>query len=421
MKPILLIFLFGLISITGISQNTPISPFKLVDEAKRNLNYLKPVKVLRDSAELYLNTDYEGYYYQALSTYQSYAGDYFGALKSYDKAFGRGKANKVDSTEDIKILPAAPLIYEKARKSQLLILNEAHHVALHRAFAASLLDSLYAMGYRYFAVETLLYTDDKLAERGYPIEGSGTYTIEPTFGNLIRKAAAVGFKFIAHEVRDDQEMEIEDWKKRSNFRDSIMAVNVNAVLEADENAKVFMYVGYDHLQEQEKDGIKRMAYFLKRNYGIDPFTIEQTEYTEKGSRKHESYMYEYVAGKIEAPSVVYTNGSLYKSKRYADLVDLQIFHSRTRFKSDRPDWLFKYLLMKPFSVYISDFKEQEIIVQAYYQQELNEEEHPVPLDHIAVTDHESTVSLALPAKPSGSLIIQIRDIENQVLREVGVD
>ena len=90
---------------------------------------------------------------------------------------------------------ARAYILNRAKRERIVIINEAHHVPRHRAFTASLLPGLAAQGYRYLAVEDLL-EDDSLnwATRRYPVQATGSYVGEPSFGNLLRVAQKQGFQ-----------------------------------------------------------------------------------------------------------------------------------------------------------------------------------------------------------------------------------
>lgn len=49
------------------------------------------------------------------------------------------------------------------------MINEAHHQLMHRTFTTSLLEGLYAKGYRFLGLEALAYDDTLLNQRGYPV------------------------------------------------------------------------------------------------------------------------------------------------------------------------------------------------------------------------------------------------------------
>ncbi|TCK84720.1 hypothetical protein [Albibacterium bauzanense] len=161
-------------------------------------------------------------------------------------------------------------IVESAKDHQVVMLNENHFYPSHRILATDLLVKLRAIGYTYLALETLAETQDSLLnlEGAYPTLETGYYTREQNYGNLLRQAKKLGYKFVAYENID-----------KTKDREIGEAENLfNKTIAIDPDAKVFVIAGISHiLEEPTSDGKKWMATVFKEKYGIDPLTISQTQ------------------------------------------------------------------------------------------------------------------------------------------------
>lgn len=118
---------------------------------------------------------------QQLSWARSVVGDYAGAFEAVRRP---SQSSPVDLTEKARELisgfeprDAIAGIVEAARDRQIVILNEAHHVARHRAFALLLARELRTLGFEYLACETFSSTVDIAAmqPRKYPLRRDGAY------------------------------------------------------------------------------------------------------------------------------------------------------------------------------------------------------------------------------------------------------
>src|ERR1700722_12070140 len=138
--------------------------------------------------------------------------------------------------------PALLVVDSMAANTRIVMINEAHHVPQHRAFAIQLLKHLRKKGFRYFAAETLAMYDHDLQTRGYPTNASGYYTAEPVYGDLVRTALKLGYRVIPYEAAGSF--------KNAEEREQAQASNlVEAIFKKDVHAKVIIYAGYSHIDE----------------------------------------------------------------------------------------------------------------------------------------------------------------------------
>lgn len=228
------------------------------------------------------------------------------------------KSKKVDAKE---------YIIEQSKEAQIVVINEAHHIASHRTFTKSLLQGLYENGYRYLGLEALF--DTLINERKYPILSSGFYTKEPEFGNLISEALNIGFTLFGYEAsrgKNGEEREIEQ------------AENIQRFLEDNPDGKVLIHCGYAHAYENEYPAWgKAMAGRLRDNMKLDPLTIEQTMFLEK-SDKESNHPFIGLVGKM--PSILIDeNGEVFNGLSDKKQTDIVVIHPKTQYVNGRPSWL----------------------------------------------------------------------------------
>ncbi|MDN5288401.1 MAG: hypothetical protein JWR38_4675 [Mucilaginibacter sp.] len=247
---------------------------------KQPENYLAPIKALRGMRVEKADSDF---YYQAMMTYYSFLGDYQKLLYYNDSRFrDEIKKEKIDyDTAFVKshtFVNAAQYIIAEAKKQQVVMINEAHHIPYHRAFVLLMLKDFYAAGYHYLALETL--DDSLINQKKYPDYHTGYYTVEPLYGEMLREAMKLGFKLVPYEALEECDNKGSDPNYCNRFRDSLMAINLTRFLKKNTQGKLLVYAGYGHIHEGSDDGWKTMAQYFKEFTKIDPFTIDLTRQIE---------------------------------------------------------------------------------------------------------------------------------------------
>lgn len=173
----------------------------------------------------------------------------------------------IEIPDNIQTFDAISKITELAKDKRVVMINESHHVSLHRIFALELAKVLKKVGYTHIAAETFGRNISKLNERGYPTLNDGTYIIDPEFGHFIRTAASLGYGFVRYESgKFDRELG--------------QAENLASFIENNPNAKLLVYAGYGHIREATLDeNDVRMGQHFQELTKIDPLTIDQSEGT----------------------------------------------------------------------------------------------------------------------------------------------
>lgn len=178
--------------------------------------------------------------------------------------------NKCDKSiiNDIK-----PIIFndfftiDEIKESRLIILNEAHHLNIHRDIGILFLKKLKQNGFNYFAVEGLINDSSKKLFQN-PSYRSGYYVQSRNYFDLIKEANKLGLKIISYE----DNFENNNWQIREKNQASNLFYKTYF---NDTLAKVFVYCGYDHLR---KDTVinKYFAHYLQELSGVKAISIRQT-------------------------------------------------------------------------------------------------------------------------------------------------
>ncbi|WP_224490705.1 hypothetical protein [Robertkochia flava] len=340
----------------------------------------------------WVKEDTTAWKYQISAVDYATKGDYMNALHHWDLAMGGREVTytqtKIDSINSLyRQVPAKEYILERAKNERVIIINEAHHSPFHRFFTKSMLQELYDLGYRNLGLEGLYNGTEKdslLNERGYPVQSSGFYMNEPQFGNLVREAMEIGFHVFPYEQTsgvNNTEREIEQARFIEEF------------IRSNPDGKFLIHCGYDHAYEGEHGwwGMA-MAGRLKEYTGIDPLTINQTLYAEKGDPKFRHPFAKAIGAKKSVVLLDTANQPL-QAKSGEAYTDITVFHPNTNYVNERPGWLFNQVNSEqeidiapfklPLPLFVMAFKEGEDIHQA------------VPVDITEVSKEGDKAILAL--------------------------
>ncbi|SEK36857.1 hypothetical protein SAMN04487910_0360 [Aquimarina amphilecti] len=310
---------------------------KIIEKVDFKTKYM-----LSSEIEAQLAKDTVSWKYQIAASQYASKGDYRNALTQWDTAMGiKRKGFTVDQVDSINQkytkINADDYILEQAEKNQVIIINEAHHNSFHRSFTKSLLKRLYDLGYKNLGLEALSYKDDLDSLnriRKYPIQKTGYYTKDPQFGNLIREALEIGYTIFPYETKNQE--------ANGKPREIDQAKNIQKVIEEKPNEKFLIHCGYDHALEGNYEyWEKAMAGRLTEYTGINPLTIDQVKYSQKGTPEFNSPFLN--ALKIKESSIIINNenGQPLKHEKGDAWSDIAVFHPTSSYINNRPDWLFK--------------------------------------------------------------------------------
>jgi hypothetical protein len=329
-----------------------------LDRTSRYLERVVELRKRRAAAEKAGQKDRRRLLDQMLAAEESTVGRYREAMRLMDSVFPTFTAKSDTELDGYEPRDAVKAILERAARHQVVMINEAHHVARHRAFATLLLEGLREKGFRYFAAETFNHDDmPALAKRGYPTLKTGYYSREPVFGDLIRQAMRLGYVPVAYEHRFDKpparNAGAEGVRRQIAEREEGEAKNLKErIFDKDPKAKVVVFVGYSHARKvpQVSEGggkkveTKWMAARFKERTGIDPLTVDQTTVMEHASadREQPAYRLALKQKKVSDRPVVLLDrkaGRYYVPPADRGAFDLVVFHPRDVEREGRPAWL----------------------------------------------------------------------------------
>jgi len=345
-------------------------------------------------------------------------GDYENCLKYWDKEeYGDYVFPKEDSLEFLRYVPeyATDYILERARTEQVIMINEATHNPMHRAYILSLLQGLYDRGFRYLASEGLSFYDENVYRRGYPLKQSisGRYTDEPLAGDIVRTALKLGFIIVPYdkvEAGCTQKYSRDECRQK---REDNQANNIASLLKENPNAKILVHASYGHIDERANAKVPMMAARFKTFTGIDPFTIDQEFMTEHSENKYEYPIYTLAADlfQIKSPSYFASEDTMYNLNK--DYCDLLVFHPRTKIENERPLWMKLGGQRTNFPMDLNGLKSgKEYLVQAFPVGE--DTFFGVPIDQFEVTDPKRPHDLMLPY---GDFVIRVLNRDAEVVKE----
>jgi len=387
---------------------------------KDNIHYLFPLyHGFRDEQKFRQIYSDKGYY-DEMSQYFAFAGDYETALqylvKSYD-TIDDATAHKIYKTastlKNIQHVNAARYIHLEAKTRRVIMINEAFAKPVHRAFTCSLLADLYRQGFRYLAMEMLNNFSNRSLSR--VTMNTGYYAAEPTAGELIRTALSLGYILIPYE---DTAAAVHT----ATQRDSIQAANIYEILRKDTAAKILVHASFTHISKKPgPDGFIPMALAFRNISGIDPLTIDQTDMTEESNFAYGRIIYQAYLAKFPLiePSIALVNGNPINVTD-KDLYDLCVIHPPTQYKDGRPTWLSLGGLRKLFIV--KPPVEDVYLTQAYYLNEVIDNNNApwqlVPADQTYITNGAGNYPLYLR---KGKYRVYFRDINYQTLNTLNVE
>lgn len=360
---------------------------KIYAEALKRNGLLAQFKAMRDAYRADSDRAFRIVFGQYMSWYQSFVGDYAGAHDAYSiRQLPASDDNSSPLSGSYAAKPALDEIAELAKDRKAVFFNEAHNVPLTRTLTVEILPKLRAEGFNYFAAETVYATDKDLQKRGYPIEKSGFYTMEPIGAEMVRTALKLGFKVVGYESEKEGNGDVREYDQAKNLYER--------VFKNDPNARVVVNAGYAHIQENGRYlGGQSMAQHFRKLSGIDPLTVEQTMLIEHppGTENH-PYYHAVVDSLHPTAPIVFVDKNDKPWSLKAKAYDVSVFFPVDQMRDDRPTWLDLGGLRRPYFISGSTFCQNEYpcLIEARYA---DEGEDSIPADRLVLNPVEKAERL----------------------------
>lgn len=317
-----------------------------------------------------------------------------------------------------------------AAKAPITMINEAHDFPAHRAFVMALLPKLKAAGYKYLAMETLSQPDDKGKNYLTSItQRTGYYTSEPVFGELTRYALELGYTLIPYEYispayPNTNMADTALVAQLMHERDSMQAVNLLKAMHGHKDGKILVLGGYAHTFEAwEKtlywNPFHPMGLYFKELSGINPFTINQIQFSEmnEGRMSRNTYNQLCMEGKIQEDVCTQIGDTILVGKAVQnDLSDIYTLLPKTTYLNGRPTWLTLNSLRKRYEYsFPKKVMNNLVLVQAYYLNEIPDENlinQKVPADQFMLLENNHA---DFYLRPNFDYLIVCRDVNNNII------
>lgn len=358
---------------------------KIMTEANTRKGLLAQYRVMRDAYVEDGSPAFRLIFGQYISWYQSFIGDYPDADASFSIKQGATSNDRPSplGLPGYQAQPALTAIPELAKPYRIVLLNEAHNVALTRSLTVQLLKQLRAEGFDYFAAETLYQTDTGLQQRGYPIDNSGFYTEEPVCAEMVRTALKLGFKVVAYEALSNATGDAREAEQARNLD--------NAVFKHDPKARLVVDAGYAHIV---KSGVylsgHSMAEHLFKLTHLPMLSVEQTMLYPHAFAQDNHPIYDAVMQKLHPTSPIVFTDAQGKPWSLQEGYDVSVFFPPSHLVHGRPDWLTLGELRQPWFVDGSRcLGRYPCLVEARYA---DESADAIPADRMVLDQASLTIS-----------------------------
>jgi hypothetical protein len=292
---------------------------------------------------------------ERLATILSILGDVDGAIATFDRRIPAAQpplapqqVAQMPQVVDARADNAIHAIVEQARSKRVVLINEAHHVPMHRAFTQKLATELRKIGYSYFAAEAF-QADPKgeviLTAANKTSVLTGFYTSDPVFAEFVNAALVEGWKLVPYDAKSSpafgsdpmESIKQRELKQAQNLVDRIFA--------KDPNAKVLIHVGYAHLHKLRPGDTRSQALmgeYLHRLTGLEMLHVDQTSFYSHPDRTAEGPLYAGLVEKFPSkePFVLRSpDGSFPVLMGMQGMVDMQVIFPNYAKRNGRPEWL----------------------------------------------------------------------------------
>lgn len=316
------------------------------------------------------------------------------------------------SLDDWRARPVREVLAGLWSDRRVVLFNEEHRSARQRALLHGLLDDLAAAGFTHLACETLAH-DAGLHERGHPTVADGTYSRDPVYGALLRRALELGLAVVPYEATAAQRAGADptDPLAATNRREQAQAENLAALLE-DPAVRLVVLAGRHHIVESGGGDWTPMGGLLAELAGVDPLSVDLMlmEQRARPDLEHPARRAALAAGLLGDEPVVLVDGAGAPFTTLPGGLDLVVFLPDEGDLSGRPDWLTLGGTRRPVPVAPPAVSAAHLL-QALHAGE--DQELSVPADQVLVLPGEEDEPTLLLAP--GAYVLRLLDGEGQVV------
>ena len=180
------------------------------------------------------------------------------------------------------------------------------------------------------------------------------------------------------------------------FREIGQAKQIADMIRKHPEGKFLIHCGFAHAYEGEYEAWeKTMAGRLKEFTQIDPYTITQTSYSERGDSTFNHPLLKALNPKEPSVLINKESGKAFGYDWKTNYTDLAILHPMSTYIDGRPDWLFSQGNTQA-EIYVPEHKmSYPLMFLAFKAGE--DVQRAVPLDIVEADSTDTEVLMALPA------------------------
>ena len=329
----------------------------------------------------------------------------------------KGKHNPL---KDFQAKDAKSYLREKAKENQFTFLNDSPMYPQTRIFAKSILKDYWDAGYRYLGVEAFTNLTEDYSRYSFPSINAGTLSDEPMFGEMLREALNLGFKLFSFQASETEIAKAKNILSRKGSTglkgeaaNWAKAMNINRQFLKDKAGKYLIYCNKFQVEEKKPGTLTFWFQQITRNqiYSIDQVTMN--EHCPQTEHPH----YKYANASTPSVFLKYKTPYIAKKEEIENPYDIQIFHPRTQYIQNRPDWLRMKGARVPYVVNPDQYEMQyPLLAIAYSTSE--DRQIAVPLDVIEFESNKIAMPLILP---KGNYDLILRDKKTRKKIEITVD
>ncbi len=322
---------------------------------------------------------------------------------------------QMNTFAEFKPLDAHDLLLSKTRLNQVVHIQTS---ALHPEFQMLILELLgewYQQGFRYIGIENLKNLES-ISSLGYPIFKNGNQIHQSIFGEIIRQGQLAGFQFFSLSPSENELQKAMTILKKQNFNFGDQpeeeaaekwagAMNINRILKKEKDAKVLLLS--NDIIESKQGNLSTIAFWLKKYSQIDLLSIGQTNIYHPCAGPQNPILKRI---KISTPTIFQKRNIILvpyerEGAQTYQTNDIQVFHPRNTFPNNRPQYLSKSGVRRPYQLNIDKYKmSYPCLVLAYKKGE--DVNQAIPIDVIELANNQDNTPLILP---NGDYEIVLRD------------
>ena len=321
---------------------------RIYDRAQRQPGLLAQDEFMRHAGHQHAGAAFTVIFGQYQNWYDGFMGSYLRAQRKFSIAQPlppSAAASPLVRSGTWRAVPALVAIPRLARGYRAVFLNEDHTNPETRSLTVALLSRLRRDGFNTFAAETLYAQGIAgLRRRGHATDGSGFYTREPVYAEMVRTALRLGYRVIAYEAAAGA---------HAGTREAGQAANLDRrAFAGHPDARLVVNAGFAHIEKHGRYlGGHSMAEDFMRRTGIDPLVIEQTMLTGHLRRSYDSPYWRAVIDALHPRQpIVFLDARGRPWSLLPRRYDVSVFFPRERVADGRPTWLGLWGLRVPKTV-----------------------------------------------------------------------